>query len=140
MTDLTHRVRVFVFGYRDGRPDYLLLRRDCNPESFWTPLHGRLGFDEQLESAVQREVHAGTGLSRLGEVIDLRMTHDLLLGDEQVIEWTYAARVFDTPEPEQLQATWAAHRWSDFEQAYQALEFEVDRASILRLHTLLRAA
>ena len=140
MTDLLHRVRVFVFGYRDGRPDYLLLRRDVSPETFWTPLHGHLGFGEQLEAAVQREVHDGTGVSRLGEVIDLDLTHDMLLGDEQVVEWTYAARVFDTPAPEQLQASWAAHQWTDFEQAYRALEFEVDRASILRLHTLLRAA
>lgn len=138
--ELIHRIRVFVFGFRDHRPDYLLLRRDASPECFWTPLHGRLGFGEQFESAVQREVHEETGLSRLGEVIDLKLTHDLLLGDEQVIEWTYAARVFETPDPEQLQGSWAAHRWSGFEEAYQALEFEVDRASILRLHTLLRAA
>lgn len=140
MTELVHRVRVFVFGFRESRPDYLLLRRDRSPESFWTPLHGRLEFHEQLEAAVQREVHEETGLSRLGEVIDLKLTHDVLIGDEQVVEWTFGARVFENPDPAQLGASWAAHRWSDFEQAYQSLEFEVDRASILRLHTLLRAA
>ena len=140
MSELLHRVRVFVFGFRDSRPDYLLLRRDHGPETFWTPLHGRLGFDEQLETAVQREVHEGTGLSRLGEVIDLQLTQNVFFGDEQVVEWTFGARVFETPKLEQLDGSWAAHRWTAFEDAYQALEFEVDRASILRLHTLLRAA
>lgn len=140
MSEFIHRVRVFVFGFRESRPDYLLLRRDTSPESFWTPLHGRLEFGEQLEAAVVREVHQETGLSRLGEVIDLKLTQDVLLGDEQVIEWTYAARVYESPDPDQLLGSWAAHQWASFEDAYQALEFELDRASILRLHTLLRAA
>ena len=140
MTDLHHRVRVFVFSFRDRRPDYLLLRRSLSPESFWTPLHGPIGFGEKLETAVQREVVEDVGIGRVGEVIDLQIQTNHLLGDEQTIEWTYAVRAVDAARELVLDQTWAAYRWEAMEEAFPALEFEADRAALVRLHTLLAAA
>lgn len=140
MTDFQHRVRVFVFGYRDRRPDYLLLRRTLSPESFWTPLHGPIGFGEKLETAVQREVVEDVGIGRVGEVIDLQMQTNHVLGDEYIVEWTYAVRAVDTGRDIRLDENWAAYRWLVMENAYPALEFEADRAALVRLHTLLAAA
>lgn len=140
MTDFQHRVRVFVFGFHDRRPEYLLLRRTLSPESFWTPLHGPIGFGEKLETAVQREVVQDTGLGRMDEVIDLQMQTNHLLGDEYVVEWTYAVRATDSRRDLVLDETWAAYRWSSMENAYPALEFDADRAALVRLHTMLSAA
>jgi hypothetical protein len=137
--DILHRVRVFVYSFNTGRPGYLLLRRDQGLESFWTPLDGPLGFGEQLESAVQREVRDETGIARASDVIDLQMPSQFLLGDECVVEWRYGVRAGETPARLELDPAWAEYRWAAFDEAFQGLGFEQDRAAILRLHTLLAA-
>lgn len=136
--DLVHRVRVFVFGYHSSKANYLLVRRDQGVESFWTPLHGVLGFGEKLEHAVRREVREDAGSLRPLEVIDLKMPAVYRLGDEQVIEWAYGCRAQNGPV--ELQEGWAEYRWADFTEAFPALEFEQDRAAILRLHAMLHDA
>ncbi len=136
--ELVHRIRVFVFGFERARANYLLVRRDQGVESFWTPLHGALGFGEKLESAVFREVRDDAGVQRPLEVIDLKMPAVYNLGDEQIVEWSYGCRAEHGKI--QLQTGWAEYRWADFAEAFPALEFEQDRAAIMRLHTLLHAA
>ncbi len=140
MIEFSHRVRVFVFTRHESRHQYLLLRSGLGIESFWTPLHGRVGFDEQVEAAVTRGVMHQTGIQRPEELIDLDLTHSLLLGDEQVIEWSYGVRApREALEALQLDDRWAAHRWSALEQAFGALELEADRAALVRLHARLNA-
>ena len=137
-SDLIHRVRVFVFGFQASQANYLLVRRDQGVESFWTPLHGVLGHGEKLEHAVCREVREDAGSLRPLEIIDLKMPAVYRLGDEQVIEWAYGCRA--GAGQVELQKGWAEYRWADFTEAFPALEFEQDRAAIMRLHTLLHAA
>ena len=140
MTDLVHRIKVFVFRFRGTQPDYLLLRA-AHTESFWGPLQGPIGFGEKLDTAIRREVLDDIGISRPMGVVDLQMPGRWVLGDEEVIEWTYG---FRTP-PEsldvmQLSPRFSAHRWASFTDAYPSLELEPDRAALLRLHSLLKAA
>jgi hypothetical protein len=138
MIEFSHRVRVFVFTRQETRPQYLLLRSGLGIESFWTPLHGRIGFGEQLETAVTRGVMHQTGIQRPEELIDLDLTSSLLLGDEQVVEWSYGFRApREALEVLHLDDRWAAHRWAEMEQAFSALELEADRAALVRLHTRL---
>ena len=137
--ELVHRVRVFVYGFRESRPDYLLVRRDQGVESFWTPIHGPLGFGEKLESAVRREVRDDAGLDRLVELIDLKMPASYSFGSEQIVEWSFGCRAEQVSQALELREGWADFRWADFSEAFPALEFEQDRAAILRLHTILAA-
>lgn len=136
--ELLHRVRVFVFGFDSAQANYLLVRRDQGVESFWTPLNGSLGLGEKLEHAVYREVLEDAGTLRPTELIDLKMPSVTCFGDEQVVEWAFGCRTASGPV--ELDSGWADYRWADFAQAFPALEFEQDRAAILRLHTLLHAA
>ena len=141
MNELSHRVRVFVFRFDGGVPSYLLLRRTQGIESFWTPLHGPIGFGEKLESAIRREVMDETGLGRPLELIDLKMPQRWVVGDEEVIEWNFGFRTVPRAEPREMgQQRWADFRWAAFQTAYPSLEFEADRAAIMRLHTFLHAA
>ena len=140
MRELTHRIRVFVYRFDGGRPDYLLLRR-AQVESFWTPIHGPIGFGEKLESAIRREVMDDIGLGRPTELIDLQMPTRWLVGDEEVIEWIFGFHA--PPAGSSLRIDrerWADHRWVQFPQAYPSLELEYDRAAIMRLHAMLHAA
>jgi ADP-ribose pyrophosphatase YjhB (NUDIX family) len=139
MVQLVHRVRLFVYSFRNSHPDYLLLRRDQGLEAVWTPLQGVIGFDEKFESAVLREFRRETGMEPPDEVIDLCMPTQFDLGDERVIEWNFAARAEPGDPPVALHSDWAAYRWSEFAEAFPVLEFEQDRAAIVRLHTLLLA-
>lgn len=139
MTELVHRIKVFVFDQRTTEPNYLLLKR-LGRESFWGPLSGSIGFGEKLDTAIRREVMDEVGLARPTDVIDLQMPTRWMLGDEEVIEWTFGLRTEPGPGDVRLDHRWSDYQWTDFAMAYPALEFEVDRAAILRLHTLLRAA
>lgn len=141
MSELSHRVRVFVYRYEERRPRYLLLRSGQGIESFWTPLHGPIGFGEKLESAIRREVADDTGLGRPLDLIDLQMPSRWVVGDEQVIEWNFGFQAI--PEAEDLRLDtqrWVDFRWAEFPEAYPRLELEFDRAAIMRLHTMLHAA
>ena len=142
MSELSHRIRVFVYRYQAAEPTYLLLRSARGGiESLWTPLHGPLGFGEKLESAIRREVMDDTGLGRPMELIDLEMPSRWLLGDEEVIEWNFGFRAQPPSEDPHLdEQRWVDFRWTPFQEAYPSLELDNDRAALMRLHTMLHAA
>jgi hypothetical protein len=140
MSDLLHRVKVFVFQMAGPEPRYLLLRGAQGIESVWGPIQGNIGFGEKLESAIRREVMDDTGILPPLDLIDLEMPSRLVLGDEEIIEWTFGFKSVPTQAELRLDKRWAEFRWTQFSQGYPLLEFDTDRAAILRLHTLLRAA
>lgn len=137
MYRLVHRVKIFVYRYSEANPEYLLLRGSQGIESFWGPVHGPIGFGEKLETAIRREVMDDTGLGRPLEVHDLQMPGRWVLGDEEVIEWNYGFRALTEADEVQLGPSWQEFRWAGFPEAYPSLELDMDRAAIMRLHTLL---
>jgi hypothetical protein len=139
MTDLLHRLKIFVFRLQGRTPDYLLLRAG-GVESFWGPIQGPIGFGEKLEAAIRREVMDDVGIPRPLDLIDLQMPGRWLVGDEEIIEWTFGFRMPSRGAEVTLARRWAEFRWADFSQAYPSLELEFDRAAIMRLHTLLHEA
>ena len=140
MAELFHRVRVFVYRYESGDPEYLLLRSAQGIEGFWTPVHGPVGFGEQLESAIRREVLDDTGIGRPSQLIDLEMPSRWVLGDEEIIEWNFGFQSQPVPDLQLDTIRWMDFRWARFPDAYPSLELEYDRAAILRLHALLHDA
>ena len=139
MTELLHRIKIFVYRLRGEQPDYLLLR-SIGHESFWGPIQGPIGFGEKLESAIRREVMDDIGIRRPMDLIDLQMPARWLLGDEEVIEWAFGFRTSIETMDLCLAPRWADFFWADFSVAYPSLELEPDRAAIMRLHALLHAA
>ena len=140
MSELIHRIKLFVYRIHEERPDYLLLKPDQGIEGFWGPLQSSLGFGEKLDQAIQRKIVEVTGAPNPGQVIDLEMNQLWILGDEEVVEWAFGCNSLVAPMDDRLQAISAAHRWAEFTEAYSALELEHDRAAIMRLHTFLGAA
>lgn len=140
MSDLVHRIRVFVYRFVERHPHYLLLRGTQGIESFWTPIHGPIGFDEKLETAIRREVMDDIGLGRPNQLIDLEMPSHWVLGDEEIVEWNFGFQTQANEYLLHLDPRWSEFRWSAFTEAYPSLELENDRAAIMRLHTLLHAA
>lgn len=137
MQSLVHRVKVFICRRVPNQPEYLLLRGDQGIESFWGPVQGSVGFGEQLESAIRREVLQDTGLDSAMEVLDLQMPRRWVLGDEEVIEWHYGFRIPPNLDDVRLSSDWSEFRWAVFPEAYPSLELDQDRAAIMRLHTLI---
>jgi len=137
MQSLVHRVKVFVYQHVEEEPEYLLLRRSQGIESFWSPLHGPIGFGEKIEGAIRREVSEDIGLGRPLELVDLDMPSRWILGDEQVIEWNYGFRVPNECDQLHLARSWSDFCWAGYSDAYPSLELEPDRAAITRLHTIL---
>lgn len=140
MGNLLHRIKIFVYRLGEPGPDYLLLKPAQGLEALWGPLHGDLGFGEKLESAIRRRVMEDTGLTPPAQLVDLEMPARWVLGDEEVIEWTFGFEANAALDARRLARAWAAHRWAAFEDAYPALGLDPDRAAIMRLHTHLSAA
>jgi len=137
MSDLLHRIRVFVYRVQEQSADYLLLKGDQGVESFWTPVHGPIGFGEKLENAIRREVMDDVGIAQASRLIDLEMPQRWRIGDEEVVEWNFGFGTHMRLDELNLHARWADYRWADYTSAFPSLEFEHDRAAITRLHTVL---
>lgn len=140
MTELLHRVKIFVFQHAIREPRYLLLRAAQGLEGCWGPLQGNIGFGEKLETAIRREVIDETGILRSLDVIDLELHQHQSLGDEHIIEWTFGIRIPQHDVALRLDPKWAAFRWADFSRGYPLLELDDDRAALVRLHAMIRAA
>lgn len=140
MSELHHRIKVFVYRFQDETPNYLLLKPDQGLEALWGPLQGELGFGEKLESAIRKKVHEDIGLRPPGRLLDLDMPGRWTIGDEEIVEWTFGFRSAGPFEPSRVADTWAAHRWAHFQEAYSSLGLEPDRAAMMRLHTTVLAA
>ena len=139
MTELQHRIKIFVYRIEPVGPRYLLLRRSVGVDPTWGPIHGPIGFGEQIEAAIRREVRDDTGLATALDVIDLRMPAHWLLGDEQIIEWPYGFRTELERRDLVLDPRWSDFTWTEFSDAYARLQLDVDRAAMTRLHTLIAA-
>lgn len=140
MSDLLHRIKIFVYRLAESGPHYLLLKPAQGLEALWGPLQGDLGFGEKLDGAIRRRVREDTGLTPPAQVVDLEMPARWILGDEEIIEWTYGFQANADLDVQRLRRAWAAHRWASFEEAYPCLGLDPDRAAIMRLHTHLNAA
>ncbi len=141
MSDLLqHRIKVLLFRVLEGKPHYLLLRKSEGVDPPWGILDGAIGFDEQIESAIHREVFQDIGLPGAEALIDLQMPKRWLVGDEEIVEWPYGAKAPATDGGIVLDQRWAEYRWAEFGEAYARLQLELDRAAVTRLHTLILAA
>jgi 8-oxo-dGTP pyrophosphatase MutT (NUDIX family) len=138
--ELHHRIKVLLYRIERGLPHYLLLRRSEGVAPPWGLLDGAIGFGEQIETAIRRELFEDVGLPGTEQVIDLQMPKHWLVGDEQVVEWPYGARAPLGERPLVLDSRWSDYRWAEFGEAYSELHLELDRAAMTRLHTLISAA
>jgi ADP-ribose pyrophosphatase YjhB (NUDIX family) len=139
MSDLQHRIKVYVYSLDRGKPHYLLLKSAHGRNPTWGALDGPINFGEQIEAAILRELREDVGLSAPAGLIDLQMPKRWLLGDEEIVEWPYGSHVPLTKDLV-LDARWSEFRWARFEEAYSSLHLDLDRAAVTRLHTLISAA
>jgi hypothetical protein len=140
MSDLQHRIKVFVYRLEADQPQYLLLRKALGINPTWGVLDGAVGFHEQIETAILREVCDDIGLPPERGPIDLAMPKRWIMGEEEVVEWPYG---FQAPSPRVelvLDDRWAEYRWAAFGEAYSRFQLELDRAAITRLHTMIGVA
>ncbi|MDG1049838.1 MAG: hypothetical protein P8M11_00015 [Planctomycetota bacterium] len=140
MSELIHRIKIFVYRFAETKPTYLLLKPDQGLEAMWGPLQASLGFGDKLETAIRQRVHDDVGLPTPQRLLDLEMPGRWTIGDEEVIEWMFGVRTEDLVKPEGLSPDWTAHRWASFDDAYRSLGLELDRAAVMRLHTKVLAA
>ena len=140
MSELLHRIKVFLYRHDTAEPDYLLLKPAQGFDALWGPVQGALGFGDKIEAAVQRRVFEDTGLPPQATPLDLGAPARWTVGDEDVFEWCFGYPCVGEPDPRVLEEHWAAHRWASFPEAYPSLGLEFDRNAIMRLHTMLRAA
>lgn len=140
MTDLLHRIKVFVYARRGPATEYLLLRPTQGLEACWGPIQGNIGFGEKIENAVRREVLDDIGLVQPLHLVEVGPPSVVDLGIEEVVEWTFGFHAPLAAAPLRLGPRWADFRWAQLGRAYPALELDEDRRALLKLHAQLTAA
>lgn len=140
MSELHHRIKIFVYRFEDRTPRYLLLKPDQGIEALWGPLQGGLGYGEKMEAAIRRKVQEEVGVRPPGMLMDLEMPGRWTLGDEEIIEWTFGFAARGGVDSDRVSGQFADHRWARFQEAYNALGLDPDRAAMMRLHTKVLSA
>ena len=136
MFSLEHRVRVFVFQFREHEIEYLLLRHKPREEWPLGPVVGAVGHAEGMRDAIVREVREDTGLKRPHHIIDLTQPSKELFGDVGLVEWPFAyqAGVPGRASPEIVPGPRIGeYCWMTFEQAFQQIGNGIDREALVRL-------
>ena len=142
MFSLEHRVRVFVFQVLEREVQYLLLRQKPTTEWPLGPVIGAVEVHERLSDAIVREVAVETGIQRPTHLFELAQPSKELFGDVGLIEWPFAyqagapGRPILNLRPGPMVGEYA---WLPFEEAFQRVDSQGDRESLVRLQLHLRA-
>jgi dihydropteroate synthase len=96
-------VQVVIYREAPAGREYLLLLRRTRDDEFWQPVSGSLERDEGDEDAARRETSEETGIARLDDLRDVRLTtrfpiapawiHKYEAGVTHNVQTTFAARV-----------------------------------------------
>lgn len=140
---------VFLYRIRDGKIDYLLLKRvpraDLNLPGFWQCVSGALEQGENIEMAARREVFEETALT-VEEVnaTGLTLRYPIkkewrkLYGAEpcEVVEHVFVSKIAGEPT---LSEEHSEFEWLSYPKAYQRLTFGDYQAAIQSINSMLIA-
>lgn len=130
---MRRQVQVFPFRWRDGRREYLLLRRVPGMGGFWQPVTGGVESDETCDDAAVREIREETGLA--GRLVPTGLGSGFRWGGSHWRETVYAWDVTDD-EP-RLSAEHDAFVWCELGEAWWRLFWPLNRQHLAAVDRLL---
>ncbi|MCA8957031.1 MAG: NUDIX domain-containing protein [Planctomycetes bacterium] len=140
MLDIEHQVRVFVYRVLDRGVEYLLLRQKPAVEWPFGPVIGTVRPEEHMQDTVLRKVQTLTGIAKPVRLMELMLPQKELFGDVGVVEWPFgyqaaAASPLSRINPGPMVDEYA---WMTFEQAFERVDQDKDRESLVRVQVHLR--
>ncbi len=133
------KVNVLVFRHRQGRCEYLLLRRTKDRGGYWQPVKGRIEKGEGAEDTAQRELFEETGF-QVNEFIYLDKVHIHFKPGKRRIHLEPCFGVGINGVDPRLCQEHDDHAWLEHEQARERLAHTGLREALDELHDRLRAA
>lgn len=136
---LRHEVNVFVYRYRTGGPEYLLLHPHPRQEALWRPVVGPVDLDEDLRHAALRSTRAQTGLAQPWDIVSPAAGLTEEVGDLRLVEWPFGCEARPGWAGPRRNVPLAEWHWCDFPQALNLLGRSLHRQNLLQLHLRLAA-
>jgi hypothetical protein len=141
---LRHEVNVFIYRYRSGGPEYLLLHPQPRHEALWRPVTGAVELDEDLRHAALRRTRVETGLAQPWDIVSPAAGLTQEVGDLRLVEWPFGCQArpgWDGPQPPtgRHASPIADWNWCNFRDALALLGHSLHRQNLLQLHLRLAA-
>lgn len=122
-----------IFYREEKQVYYLLLKR---VRSFWQSLTGGLEEGETLKEGLLRELEEETGFSNVKHVLEHVDFFQFRGGNLWQSEYVFGIELAKKEQP-RLSEEHEEFRWVDFETALEMLEWDTNKESLKKLHTLL---
>ncbi|MGY5453416.1 NUDIX hydrolase [Agarivorans sp. MS3-6] len=142
-------VNVFLYRFRSGAIEYLMLKRVPRPDmqlgAFWQAVTGGMEEGENIQQTAVREVYEETNL-RIARLQSTNFSYRFLIKDQwrdtygyaadDILETVFCAEVCDEPI---LSNEHSDYQWLPYNEAIDLLEFTYNQQAISIVDNMLRS-
>ncbi len=134
-----HEVHVFLYRFREGGPQYLLLQAEPRQERVWRPVVGSIDLDEDVRHAALRQVFTEIGVAHAFDLVSPPWGLISDIGDLQLVQWPVGFQIPHHDLQVKPSGSIAAVNWCQFDDAMHLLDASLFRQNLLQLHLRLSA-
>lgn len=134
-----NQVEVIVFKKeQNGKPSFLILKRNPQKGGFWQPITGNVEENETFEEATDRELREETGITEVKRIFDTGYSFEFFDDNRQQLEKVFGAEVDSTTEVI-LSAEHSEFKWADENEALNRyLKYPGNKGGLRKLAEKLR--
>jgi dATP pyrophosphohydrolase len=133
------QIEAILFRRKNGRTQYLLLKRTPKREGFWQPITGGVEEEETRIDALKREVTEETGIKGILRIIE--GIHYFEFSDPYLNkEYVYGVEVSADEKVVIDEKEHSEFRWYSLQEALGLMKWKENKEALKKLNGILRAS
>lgn len=138
-------VQVNIYRWRDGKLEFLLLKRTKDDDGFWQPVTGHMEVGETIADTLKREVVKETGIHKFKDLTEQLYSYEWYSDDqdeargEKGRDIVFGAEVRPETEVKLNPKEHDAYEWLSYQDALLRLKWDGNKESLRRLYDRLQA-
>lgn len=135
---MENQIEAIIFRKKNGKIEYLLLKRIQKRGGFWQPVTGGVERGEKYKDAVIREIREETGINKINDIIE--GIHHFKLEENGIDEFVFGVEVDYNTQVALDKNIYPEHdefRWCNFEEALNLLKWPGNKESLKKLNERL---
>ena len=133
-------VQVIIYRWRNGQPEFLLLKRTQEDGDFWQPVTGHVEPRETIADTLKREVIEETGVHKIKELTEQLYSYAWYSDDrrEEGTDLVFGAEVHSDTEIKLNPKEHDEYEWLTYNDALKRLKWDGNKESLNRLYERLQ--